>query len=166
MLLLNSIVIFALCAGTFAAPTPSWRAPIKRSTSSNAKSVAPDAYIVSIKPNTVDPANRGAWLNNVMSAAGVSMTTEQTSSLRLGWNETIMNGIAGTFSAQALEAISSQPEVAFIEPGQCSSIYCSFTPLTPRLFRLPDVHLCSCTAGKCSMGCLSHVDWPGIADGP
>lgn len=116
-MLFNSLLAFSLFATTLAAPIASSRALIKRSTTAGAKSVSPDAYIVSIKANTVDPANRGVWLNKVMTAAGVSMTADQTSSLKLGWNETIMNGIAGTFSAEALEAISSQPEVAYIEPG-------------------------------------------------
>ncbi|KIM29136.1 hypothetical protein M408DRAFT_16108 [Serendipita vermifera MAFF 305830] len=116
-MLFNSLLVFTLAAGAFAAPlSPSRRAPIKRSTAANAKTVGPDAYIVTIKANTVDPTNRGVWLNNVMSAAGVSMTEDQTNSLRLGWNETIMNGIAGNFSAEALDAIASQPEVDFIEP--------------------------------------------------
>jgi len=115
----NLIPLFIFFAYSLAVPFSSSprRAPIRRSITPNARSVAPDAYIVSIKANTVDPANRGAWLNKVLNTAGVFMATEQTSSLRLEWNETIMNGIAGKFSADVLDAISLQPEVEFIEPG-------------------------------------------------
>jgi len=135
-MLFNSLISLSLFAGSFAAPlaSSSKRAPVKRSITPNAEAVAPDAYIVTIKANTVDPTNRGAWLNKVLSTAGVSLTAEQTSSLKLGWNETVMNGIAGTFSAEALDAICSQPEVAFVEPGKFLSRNLSVT-LYPTHYR-------------------------------
>ncbi|CCA70066.1 probable endopeptidase K [Serendipita indica DSM 11827] len=116
-MIFNALLSFTLLPlAAFAAPTSTTRAPIKRSISLGARSVAPSAYIVAIKADTVDPANRGAWLNKIMSQAGVSMSDAETSSLRLGWNETVMNGIAGTFSDSTLDVIRAQSEVAYVEP--------------------------------------------------
>ena len=119
-MIVNTLLSFVLLPlAALAAPTSTTRAPIKRSISLGARAVAPSAYIVAIKANTVDPANRGAWLSKIMSQAGVSMSDDETSSLRLGWNETVMNGIAGTFSDSTLDVIRVQSEVAYVEPGMC-----------------------------------------------
>ncbi|KAG8772960.1 subtilisin-like serine protease [Serendipita sp. 397] len=113
-----SLTTLLLLPLTFGAPLPApvYLAPIKRSEAINARAVADNAYIIAIKDNTVDPANRGAWVNKIMTNAGVTLSDDETNSLRLGWNETIMNGIAGTFSAKALNVIRSQSEVAYVEP--------------------------------------------------
>jgi hypothetical protein len=61
-------------------------------------------YIVSFK----DPNNRGKWLNKVLAAHNVTLDYNTTQTL---------NGIAGTFSTEALDVLRKQPEVAYIEEG-------------------------------------------------
>lgn len=122
-MLLYSLLTFALLPLTLAVPLDVHRAPVKRSPNPEARAVSPNAYIISIKSGTVDPTNRGRWLNNVLNAANLTMSAEHTNTLKLGWNETLMNGIAGTFNDDVLETLRAQNEVESVEPDYKMSIY-------------------------------------------
>lgn len=113
-----SFVLLYLLSISAAAPLDARRAPLRRSPNPKARAVSPNSYIVSLKPDTVDPTNRGGWLNRILTAANVTMCAEQNSTLRLGWNENVMNAIAGTFSDEVLDVIRSQEEVEYVEPGK------------------------------------------------
>lgn len=97
------------------------RAPIKRSSNPQARAVSSNAYIVMFKnTSSINSGNRGDWLNGIMSTAGVAMAKGESDSLRMKWNESVLNGIAGTFSDSALDVIRSQEDVDFVEPGKIS----------------------------------------------
>jgi hypothetical protein len=131
-MILGSLLSLSLLPFSLAAPFGSSRrsfhtrrsspAPVKRSLDPRATAVDPNAYIVTLKANSVDPTNREGWLNTIMMDGGLTQTDNHCSNLRLAWNETVMNAIAGTFSTEALDAIRAQPEVDFIEPGKHSSL--------------------------------------------
>jgi cerevisin len=104
----------ALVPLSFAAPLTRHLAPIRRAVDVGGDT-ANDGYIVAIKPNTVNPANRGAWLNKVLSAEGVTLDDATTKSLKLKWDEDIFNGLAGPLSTEAVEILQKQPEVAWIQ---------------------------------------------------
>jgi hypothetical protein len=102
---------------SFAGPTFIHRAPIRRAVDVGGRNFNNGSYIVAINPDTVDPNNRGRWLNRVLSARGVQLDKDATQSLKLKWDKDIFNGIGGTFSAEALTALQEQPEVAWIQEG-------------------------------------------------
>jgi len=108
----------ALLPFSLAAPLVAHLAPIRRTADVGGRS-ANGSYIVSIKSNTVKPKNRGRWLNKVLSTNSVTLDDDTTQSLKLKWSPDVFNGIAGTFSTDALDALRAQPEVAWIEEGQC-----------------------------------------------
>ena len=101
---------------SLATPLPDHLAPIRRAVDVGGRS-ANGGYIVAIKSNTVDPNNRARWLNNVLAEQGVTLDDATTRSLKLKWSEDIFNGIAGTFSTDALTALQKQPEVAWVQEG-------------------------------------------------
>jgi hypothetical protein len=103
---------------SLAATTLTRRAPIHRAVDVGGRNFNNGSYIVAIHPNTVNHDNRGAWLNQVLSARGVTLDSDATQSLKLEWHKDIFNGIGGTFSAEALTALQEQPEVAWIQEGQ------------------------------------------------
>lgn len=102
---------------SLAAPLLGHRAPLRRAVEAGGRS-ANGGYIIAIKSNTVDPNNRGRWLNNVLSTNSITLDDATTQSLKLKWNEDVFNGLAGTFSTEAVNALRNQPEVAWIEEGQ------------------------------------------------
>lgn len=76
------------------------------------------SYIVALKPNTVDPNARGEWLNTVLANGGHrrrDVATTAGSDLRLKWNETIFNGLAGTFSQAEIETLGGLDEVKYVQ---------------------------------------------------
>jgi cerevisin len=105
-------------------------APIKRSSNPEARAVSANAYIVTFKnTSTITSASRADWLNGVMSTAGVAMAKAESDTLRMKWSESVLNGIAGTFSDSVLDVIRSQDDVDFVEPGM-SIFYFSFCSLS------------------------------------
>jgi cerevisin len=103
---------------TLAAPTPvvEHLAPLRRAVDVGSRH-ADGNYIVSLKSDTVDPNNRGQWLNKVLDAHNVTLDYHTTQNLKLRWNKAIFDGIAGTFSPEALNVLRKQPEVAYIQEG-------------------------------------------------
>jgi cerevisin len=79
-------------------------------------------YIVSIKPDTVNPDARGQWLNKVLGAHNVTLDYETTQNLKLRWNKDVFNGISGPFSSEAINVLRKQPEVAYIAEGPSFSL--------------------------------------------
>lgn len=107
--------VFLLLPFSLAAPLVARLAPIRPVQAGGRN---PDGgYIVAIKPNTVDPNNRGRWLTRILSAQNVTLDDDTTKSLKLKWNQAVFNGLAGKFSSQALTALQKQPEVAWIQEG-------------------------------------------------
>lgn len=93
-------------------------APVKRASDVlNARAVAKDAYIVALKPNTVDPEARGEWLTKVLAEGNVKVSDAQLEQMNLNWSATVFNGIGGTLSTKAVKVLSAQPEVAYIQEG-------------------------------------------------
>ncbi|KAG8804104.1 hypothetical protein FRC17_006038, partial [Serendipita sp. 399] len=67
--------LISLCltaAAVIGLPTPDiYLAPVRRAFDiPNAVAPIPNAYIVALKDDTVDPTARGEWLNNVLSSRG------------------------------------------------------------------------------------------------
>lgn len=106
---------------SLAVPLVEHLAPIRRAVDVGGRN-ANGGYIVAIKPDTVDPNNRLQWLNKVLTAQGVTLDAEATQSLKLKWNKDVFNGIAGTLSTEALNALRRQPEVAWIEQGPSNTV--------------------------------------------
>jgi len=106
-------ILVALLPAVLGAPHK--LAPLKRSTAP----AAPDSYIVAIRPNTVTPTREGraAWLNRVLGDTEIL-----TSSLRLGWDERLFNGVGGTFTAEQVETLRTLDETAWIEPNIIMSV--------------------------------------------
>jgi len=73
----------------------------------------PTAYIVALKPNTVNPLNRGPWLDKVFAASDASLSDDEKSTLHLGWK--VFNGIAGQFNTNALNALRAHEDVEYIQ---------------------------------------------------
>jgi hypothetical protein len=101
-----TLALLALLPLTLTAPILHL-APLRRALDVGAR-YANGNYIVSFKADTVDPNNRGQWLNEVLAAHNVTLDYNTTQTL---------NGIAGTFSPEALDVLRKQPEVAYIEEG-------------------------------------------------
>lgn len=117
--LIALLALLPLSPLSLAAPIVGSPAPIRRAVDVGGRS-ADGGYIVALKSNTVDPNARGRWLNNVLSTDGVTLDKATNESLKLKWKEDVFNGIAGTFSTEALDTLRKQPEVAWIEEG-CAS---------------------------------------------
>jgi cerevisin len=102
-----------------AAPLPtSWVAPVKRAIDiPGAIAGNQHSYIVAIKDNTVDPQGRGEWLNSILSTNGHTRRDLASDGLKLGWNETVFNGLAGTFNDREIRTLSRQAEVKYIQQG-------------------------------------------------
>lgn len=112
----NWSVALVLVPLSLAAPVAEHLAPIRRAVDVGGLN-ANGGYIVAIKPNTVDPNNRLQWLNRVLSAQNVTLDDGATQSLKLRWSQDVFNGLAGTLSAEALNVLRQQPEVAWVEEG-------------------------------------------------
>jgi hypothetical protein len=110
--------LLALLPITLAAPAPvvEHLAPLRRAVDVGSRH-ADGNYIVSLKSDTVDPNSRGQWLNKVLDAHNVTLDYHTTQNLKLRWNKAILDGIAGTFSPEALNVLQKQPEVAYIQEG-------------------------------------------------
>lgn len=116
----NSFVLLLLLA-VYAVASPIPRSKHQHTASLQVADVSPSSYIVSLKPNTVDPNARGAWLNNVLASNGHQrrdLSERAGSDLRLGWNETVFNGLAGTFSQAEIQSLSARDEVKYVQPGE------------------------------------------------
>ena len=111
------LALLALLPLSQAAPIVDNPAPIRRAVDVGGRS-ANGGYIVALKSNTVDPNARGRWLNTVLATDGVTLDKATNQSLKLKWNEGVFNGLAGTFSTEALDTLRKQPEVAWIEEGR------------------------------------------------
>ena len=101
---------------SLAAPVPEHLAPLRRAVDVGGNNPS-GGYIVSIKPNTVDPNNRLQWLTRVLTAQNVTLDEQANQSLRLQWSQDVFNGIAGILSTDALNVLRQQPEVAWVEEG-------------------------------------------------
>jgi hypothetical protein len=115
-----------------AAPTPLLPI-IKRAGGSGQPSSTPTSYIVALKDDTVNPVGRGAWLDKIFSAAGASLSEDEKTALRLGWNETVFNGLSGLFNTDALNVLRTNENVAYIQESAYlsaqSCISLAWTPL-------------------------------------
>ena len=112
-------LVLSLASLASSIPTPdNFLAPIKRAVDiPGAFAPDPQAYVVALKPNTVDPLARGEWLNNVLSTRGHRRRDLASSGLKLNWNETVYNGLAGTFSDAEIRTLRRQDEVKYIQHG-------------------------------------------------
>jgi len=127
-----SVLVSLLPALTFALPTPQLRPPsYKGAPSPRAKRSEPaplyrrqeapssnGGYIVSLKPDSVDPLNRGPWLQNVLGETVSVATVEQGGDKRLGWPEDLFNGLSGSFTDEEIEILRDQDAVAWIQDDQ------------------------------------------------
>lgn len=115
-------LLLTLTSVVFALPTrynQPRKAPLRRAEDiPGAEAVSPTAFIVALTPDSsVDPTNRVAWVTSVLSKNGIQTESLDTDSMQMNWNETVFNGFAGNFDDAALEALRSNPQVAYIEPG-------------------------------------------------
>jgi len=101
---------------SLAAPVAEHLAPLRRAVDVGGNNPN-GGYIVSIKPNTVDPNNRLQWLTKVLNAQNLTLDEDAKQSLKHEWSEDVFNGIAGTLSTDALNVLRRQPEVAWVEEG-------------------------------------------------
>jgi len=101
---------------SLAAPVAEHLAPLRRAVDVGGNNPS-GGYIVSIKPNTVDPNNRLHWLTKVLTARNLTLDEDAKQALKFKWSEDVFNGIAGIFSTDALNVLRQQPEVAWIEEG-------------------------------------------------
>lgn len=110
-------LVLSIASLAYSLPTPDdLLAPIKRAVDiPGALAPNPQAYVVAFKPNTVDPTGRGEWLNNVLSTRGHRRRDLSSSDLKLNWNETVYNGLAGTFSDAEIRTLRRQNEVKYIQ---------------------------------------------------
>jgi len=115
MLISNLALTFLSLSLAIAAPVAEHLAPLRRAVDVGGNNPS-GGYIVSIKPNTVDPNNRLQWLNKVLNAQDLTLE-DATQSLKLESSEDIFNGIAGILSTDALNVLRQQPEVAWVEEG-------------------------------------------------
>ena len=113
-------LLFLFAIYVVAAPTP--RFNHQHTTSSRVADTSSTSYIVSFKPNTVNPDARGTWLNGVLASNGLNRTTTTDSNLRLNWNETVFDGLAGTFSDAELQTLTARDEVKYVQPGEFESV--------------------------------------------
>jgi len=102
---------------SLAAPVAEHLAPLHRRAVDGGRNNPSGGYIVSIKPNTVDPKNRLQWLTKVLTAQNLTLDEDARQSLKYKWSEDVFNGIAGIFSTDALDVLRRQPEVAWVEEG-------------------------------------------------
>jgi len=101
---------------SLAAPVAEHLAPLRRAVDVGGNNPS-GGYIVSIKPNTVDPKNRLQWLTNVLNAQNLTLDEDTRQSLKHEWREDVFNGIASVLSTDALNVLRRQPEVAWVEEG-------------------------------------------------
>ena len=99
-----------------AAPVAEHLAPLHRAVDVGGNNHG-SSYIVSIKPNTVDPNNHLQWLTKVLNAQNLTLDKDAKQSLKHKWSEDVFNGIAGTLSTDTLNILRRQPEVAWVEEG-------------------------------------------------
>jgi hypothetical protein len=118
------LIFLSLAISSFAAPTPASSRAAQQVANSNTDAQTTSGsqtYILSLKPNTVDPDARGEWLNTVLSINNHTRrdlsSTSTGSDLRLTWSEHVFNGIAGSFSEAEVEMLRSLDEVKYIQPG-------------------------------------------------
>ncbi|KAG8830049.1 subtilisin-like serine protease [Serendipita sp. 399] len=76
-------------------------------------------YIVSLRDDTVDPANRVAWLNRILAPATPMVSAKSIDDNENGvihqWDAAVFNGVAGHFDEDSLNILRAQSEVAWIE---------------------------------------------------
>jgi hypothetical protein len=111
-----ALAFLSLLPLTLTAPVTEHLAPLRRAVDVGGQHISGD-YIVSIKSDTVDPYNRGQWLNKVLATHNVTLDHHTTQNLELRWNKEVFNGIAGRFSTEALNVLRKQPEVAYVHEG-------------------------------------------------
>jgi len=122
-MLFATFALFLASASTLvdAAPTP--LLPIIKRATNDADASTPTSYIISLKSNTVDPLRRAAWLDKIFTAANASLSDDEKSTLQLGWDESIFNGLAGTFNTDALNVLRAHEDVEFIQESACPSAF-------------------------------------------
>ncbi|KAG9056136.1 hypothetical protein FS842_000228 [Serendipita sp. 407] len=103
-------------------------------------------YIVSIRDNTVDPANRLTWLNRILATSTPKVSAKAVDDDENGvvhqWDAAVFNGVAGHFDEQSLDILRAQNEVAWIEEGNfCMAVSFSRTENTE--FRHYTSKICS-----------------------
>ena len=101
---------------SLAAPVTEHLAPLHRAVDVSGNNHS-GSYIVSIKPNTVDPNNRLQWLTKVLNAQNLTLDEDAKQSLKHKWSKDVFNGIAGTLSTDTLNVLWRQPEVAWVKEG-------------------------------------------------
>jgi len=143
----NPLIWLSLLSSTLALPTLHQQerrllAPLRRAESiPRAIPSSPNAYIVSLRPGTVDPSARADWLSSVLDTPATTSNLTSTAnntvktneshhdqhSLRhgykrtedngyvLGWDERVFNGLAGTFTDSEVDALRARDEVAYIQ---------------------------------------------------
>lgn len=117
-MLFANFAVFLTCTLAFVDAAPTRLLPvIKRAANSNSDDDAstPTSYIVALKPNTVDPLNRGGWLDNVLATADASLSDDEKATLHLGWHESTFNGLAGVFNTDALNVLRAHQNVEYIQ---------------------------------------------------
>jgi hypothetical protein len=114
--MLSSTAVLSQLPPTLAAPVVEHLAPLRRAIDVGGRH-ADGRYIVSIKPDTVNPDARGEWLNKVLGAHNITLDFETTQKLKLRWNKDVFNGISGAFSTEVINVLRKQPEVEYIEEG-------------------------------------------------
>jgi hypothetical protein len=117
----NAAVVFLTCTLALVAAAPTRLLPIIKRAADDTPST-PSTYIVAFKPNTVDPANRAAWLDSTLTAANASLSDHEKSALRVGWSETIFNGLAGKFNTDALNVLRGHEDVEYIQESTSFSV--------------------------------------------
>ena len=157
----NPLIWLSLLSSTLALPTLHQQerrllAPLRRAESiPRAIPSSPNAYIVSLRPGTVDPSARADWLSSVLDTPATTSNLTSTAnntvktneshhdqhSLKqgykrtedngyvLGWDERVFNGLAGTFTDSEVDALRARDEVAYIQQGP-------FSPSKPRFQNL------------------------------
>jgi cerevisin len=122
------LFLVSVAISAFAAPTPAPRSRKSQQVAhvQTSSPTSTQTYIISLKPNTVDPNARGTWLNTVLSKNNHTrrdLAPRADSDLRLTWNEKIFNGIAGSFNEAEVQTLTSLDEVKYVQPGSLLSAY-------------------------------------------
>ena len=131
-MLFANVALFLIANLAFVDAAPTRLLPIIKRTARDDDLSAPTSYIVAIKPNTVDPSNRGAWLDKIFAAANAPLSDDDKSTLRLGWNETVFNGLSGVFNTKALNVLRANENVEYIQESTfLSDAYFPLPGLSP-----------------------------------
>lgn len=83
----------------------------------------PEGWIVKFKTDRVDPTARRNWINNQLKNAELpSLSEQEASTLKTGWNVTVFDGFSGGFSDAAARVFREHEDVAYVERDVPASI--------------------------------------------